>query len=1166
MRIAALVLLPWLLAGADEFALYPSGPRVPTNTKLLMRVPCCASQYMGAVTVRAGSDTVVGRLEGPELEWLVFTPAELLKPETAYTVEITPPNRPRFVASFTTGAEADSAAPQLVSSWPVQGGDTGGVFGSPIVLEFSEPLHPVSVQKAVPTVEELGGRGWVYGTTASLGADGRSIRVSSPLGPGAVYRIRYADGVPEDLAGNRVATPPDFVFTTYPDAPKDGPKIRATLPLEEETEVPTNAAIFLQFDRPVLKPEDGAFSLGSEGDASVGLTAELLAARNALILRPTTLLRPNQRYTLRVNRFYDAWGGAMTAGTALSFTTALLPELRPFREESGPAGMMPRSATVQWRYNRALNPWVLPVLIALPAPSSDNALRIPTRLLADGMTLEAEIPGLGEYVLSGGPYDRVQSRPLGGFASAFQITAVRDLKAPIVVFTLPPDQSSGVPPEIVPAVQFNEAIRAEDVALWRGGERVRAEVSSEIGGMLQVKPATPLEDGAEYCVEVRGPRDGSGNTAADVTWTFRVSSATPGEDFQLVSVEPAAGSIGVPTGSDFTLTFNRPPNPRDIACSTMRTGVDSIPGRWTIQNERAVFRPDFPLPGGKTVRIDLCSPTDLRGQPARRLPLLSFTTRQDGEAPGALRVQSITPGDGEFTLSGDRSIALEFTEPLAESSLGPNPVRVTGADGQDVARGVQYLAAERLLVVATALQAEGHYEVTINPGLRSVQGAATEPFTARVEIRPKLLSFAVPPPTEAPQYLRSVELRSVSRDGAIIVVYFHRPMERTLVDAALRVVSAEKLFRITRADWTPDSRAVVLSLEGPVTEFSTSVWAVLSLASWGRAGSQALHFSLSVPIGPQRSFRLNVTEPFASMPSDGLLEVEFAEARPPDYVRLATATIANGAPARLEVVQRTPTNFRLRPQQPFPAGSMITLNIETEGGERLSMFVSTWKMATPETREIFVGPTLEMGEVPVNAVIWLQSKTVLNPLTVRPVITVDGEVLPFTAEVLDLGFLIVLRPPGLLRGNAVYQVSLSGVEDQAGRPIPDRTWWFRTSAGPDFTPTLIESWGPSGSASPDVAPWVMLTHPVMFRRGLEFGSNLTEAPEFRVVDPSFRVEGTIEFSDDARTVTLRPDGRWPASSRIQLPVSRFTFLNWTMAPVGDAPSGRDRTPVLETGP
>ena len=54
----------------------------------------------------------------------------------------------------------------------------------------------------------------------------------------------------------------------------------------------------------------------------------------------------------------------------------------------------------------------------------------------------------------------------------------------------------------------------------------------------------------------------------------------------------------------------------------------------------------------------------------------------------------------------------------------------------------------------------------------------------------------------------------------------------------------------------------------------------------------------------------------------------------------------------------------------------------------------------------------------------------------------------------------------LLRARAVYTASISGLEDLAGRKLPDRTWTFRTGDGPDFAAPKRISFSPSGTASP----------------------------------------------------------------------------------------------------
>ena len=71
---------------------------------------------------------------------------------------------------------------------------------------------------------------------------------------------------------------------------------------------------------------------------------------------------------------------------------------------------MPNVTRVRWRYSRPLNPYLLPRLASLSNISQYYPATVDTRLLDDGVTIEADVAGPGQYALAGYPYDRVECK------------------------------------------------------------------------------------------------------------------------------------------------------------------------------------------------------------------------------------------------------------------------------------------------------------------------------------------------------------------------------------------------------------------------------------------------------------------------------------------------------------------------------------------------------------------------------------------------------------------------------------------------------------------------------------------------------------------------------------------------------------------------------------
>ncbi len=176
-------------------------------------------------------------------------------------------------------------------------------------------------------------------------------------------------------------------------------------------------------------------------------------------------------------------------------------------------------------------------------------------------------------------------------------------------------------------------------------------------------------------------------------------------------------------------------------------------------------------------------------------------------------------------------------------------------------------------------------------------------------------------------------------------------------------------------------------------------------------------------------------------------------------------------------------------------------------------------------------------------------------------LTANGVEHPITTEVQEGGFLVLLHPVGLLRGRSAYTVAISGLEDIAGRPLADRTWTFHTGAGPDLTRAQLVSWMPSGIGSPSSVLRATFDKPVFFQRSTR--DEVVPANDFSVVTASAVIEGSINFSDDGKTLTYVPNRTWPLNTHIAVSVNRFYFHDWTGADFNERQDGYGRLVVPE---
>jgi hypothetical protein len=889
-------------------------------------------------------------------------------------------------------------------------------------------------------------------------------------------------------------------------------------------------------------PDASVFTLGSSGDPQVALKVEKVATGKALILRPQTLLRANQDYILRSDSLYDAWGGRLPAGVLLHFRTGTLPESRTFAATQSPATTVPRVSTLRWTFNRALNPYLLPHLAGVTSGATSYSLPLTdVRILPDGVTIEADVPAPGTYLLAGPEYDRVESKPINPFGTGnIQVQSVADTQPPSLLAVFP-TPGIAVPATATVSALFDEAVEssvASRVTLWRGDTVVASDVSL-FGAQLTVRPRSSLPDG-QYRVEIRDPRDLAGNTVDTVNWSFSVPVPAPTDRFVVVGSDPADGAQNVDPASALTVTFNRPVNAFLMLTTsypyTVQANSAAVPGKWRFDGNQAAFTPDGGFPPGTRISWNLAA-NDFAGNRATGTAGGFWTA--PGDSSGSFRVAAVYPRAGETADAGSVGITVELSQPALAGTVNTENVLLIGP-GQISPIVVSYDPQFRRIRISSNMQLKGTYGLVLGPGVLSQAGAPLEPFSTDVSLRSQPLSYSIQTnPTPGP-FLYNRGEASIPA-GAPLSIYFLQPVRHDLVERGLAVYAGGNEIK-GRIDWAPDSTALRFTPASPLG-FQVSGMVVLSLAPWGGSGVEVMRFSTGFATNPVTE-TWSVLPLFTHAPNDSVLDVEFNSDHPPDYVVTANLAYYDNAPTEtlvpMTIEARSARRFRFHPSKPLATAKGYRIVLKTKGSDLSSPAFQIASIATPTSKRIFTGPTEEMGPAPVNVQIWMETETPVNPITVKPTLTSNGVAAPFKVEITDNGFLVLLHPLSILDGNASYTVSFQGLEDAAGRPLPDRTWTFRTGGGPDLAGATAVSASPTGLAPGSSPLRVTFDKPVyLARRHRENAPLIASDFESAIVGGS--MTGAIYRSADGRTLAFIPDGAWPPGTVVNAPVS---YAGW----------------------
>ena len=201
-----------------------------TGVALNEKIAATFSEAMDPLTITTADVTVTAPGQSPVSGTVAyagttatFTPSSPLAPNTTYTATITTgakdlagnPLAGDFVWSFTTGATADTTAPTVTSTTPVDQ-QTNVVINKTVAATFSESMDALTITTASFTLTGPGGNPVTGTVSYDAASNTATFTPSSNLAPNTTFTATVgggANGV-KDLAGNPLATDKVWTFTT----------------------------------------------------------------------------------------------------------------------------------------------------------------------------------------------------------------------------------------------------------------------------------------------------------------------------------------------------------------------------------------------------------------------------------------------------------------------------------------------------------------------------------------------------------------------------------------------------------------------------------------------------------------------------------------------------------------------------------------------------------------------------------------------------------------------------------------------------------------------------------------------------------------------------------------------------------------------------------------
>jgi methionine-rich copper-binding protein CopC len=268
-----------------------------------------------------------------------FSPVGALAPNTTYTARITTGVEDLagnalvgpFVWTFTTANDAD-LIPPLVSFTNPGGGATGVAVDANVNAVFNEGMDPSSLNESTFRLLRSGGTQVIGSVAYDPISSVASFVPAGDLDAGETYTARLTTTV-SDSAGNDLATPYVWTFTTLSDADQTPPMVTLTNPADGAVDVPLDATVSAAFSEPMDETTVSlaTFRLVGPGANDVAGTVHYDDSVNPVAsFVPSNDLLEDTSYTATLSTgTEDLAGNALILPVSWTFTTARITPLGP---------------------------------------------------------------------------------------------------------------------------------------------------------------------------------------------------------------------------------------------------------------------------------------------------------------------------------------------------------------------------------------------------------------------------------------------------------------------------------------------------------------------------------------------------------------------------------------------------------------------------------------------------------------------------------------------------------------------------------------------------------------------------------------------------------------------------------------------------------------------
>jgi len=1049
--------------------------------------------------------------------------------------------------------DTDVTAPVLLTTSP-QSGTAGVPLNTAVTVELSEPLDRSTVTASSFQLYDSFTGQYITGTL-SVDATGRvATFVPSQLLAVSRQHLVFLNSPITDVAGNTLGNQ-FFTFTTGFATDTTGPTLRLANPQNGDTAVARNAAVVLQFDRPINAATLGVGVRLRAAGVSVPGTYAMEDGQKRVRFTPASQLAASTGYTVTLTaELRDIAGNALTNPGALVFTTGVendttVPTVTTYTPYHGEVGVG-RLPVIRVMFSEAINPISLNATAFYIYNYLTGALIRSTITVAPDRRSATLIPdgplepySVYYYFLS--PFLDIAGNAASLGTIVFGTGASVDTVPPTVVSLEPPSGATNVPVNAQVRVMLSEAIDATSL----GASAI--QLSPSVAGALALSPDrlsllfTPganLVVSTTYTVQVSGLRDSSGNTMSPVSSSFTTAASSTADTTAptVVSFSPASAATNVPVSSPIVMTVSEPIRASGLAGSmrvfanTPLYGFVQIAGAHSVDptGTAITFTPIVPYPGNTQLWVYSnydSSTTDFAGNPLQ-FTTTTFTTASDADTIAPVVVM-VTPSEGATGIGPQAVVTLTFSEPLLPSTVTNDTF--TLFDGSiELGPAITRSADNTTVFLTTTLQFNSTITVFATGDVTDVSGNALADFSS---------TFTTGSTTELnrPQIVTQRPTGPGIPADASITLFVNEPLNESTAAGAVYVSQNGVLVE---GEVTLSGGGTAIHFD-PAGNFAPGATVQVFVTGDARDtfGNSLFDYNGSFTVAPDTTTQAPTTVRSspgffsAGNPTNTVIDIEFSEPLSPATVTAANLFVmdaANQPVAGTLSLRNGDRIVRFMPAAPFAANNYNYVYL-TNGLRDLQntpfaatnfyFYTGAGADATAPA-VISIAPPDGALDIGINAIVRLQLSEPINPLTVSAgTVSLSSSSGPVPASVTfnPADTTVTLAPQVPLPVSTALTLTIDGVQDAAGNPVPAQTTQFTTNAGADTVrPTVIATNVTAYGANN--VPINTVFH-VTFDEPMDVATVLAQTATFLYDSSLGYRSGTGSMSSDGRTFTFVPD-------------------------------------------